>query len=291
VRAGEEGKVHPGADDNASGVAAILEIARLLKAQKPARTVVFAAFSGEEAGLLGARHYIEAARAAGFAYPLSRVVANINLDTVGRLEQGRIRILGTDTAREWSTLFTESAAQTAAPLEVVGQDLGGSDQKAFVEAGVPGVQVFASTAVDYHRPTDTADKVDIDGVAKVTALVKEAVVRLAGAPQGLTFIPPQAAPAAAAAPTDRPRRVATGLVPDMAYQGKGVRAGSVADGSGAAQAGLRPGDVVIAMGGKPIDDLRGLSEALKTFVPAQDIDVQFIRDGKTHTVPMRLGAR
>jgi hypothetical protein len=299
VRAGDEGKLHPGADDNASGVAAIVETARLMSALKPERSVVVAAFSGEESGLQGAKAYVAAAQAPGFPYPLAKTVAILNVDTVGRLEQGKVTIFGGETARDWPFIFQGIAAVTGTPVEVIAKDIGGSDQKAFAEAGVPGVQVFASTAVDYHRPSDTADKIDYRGLAKVVGVLKEAAVYLAGRPEPMPFAGPSATaaapqPSSAGAPTasgSAPRRVATGLVPDMAFAGPGVRAASIAEGSGAALAGLKAGDVVVALAGQQVADLRGLSDALKTFVPDQVIDVDFIRDGTPQKTAMKLGAR
>ena len=294
ARAGAEGKLHPGADDNASGVAAILEVARLLKDSKPERSIVFVAFSGEESGLQGSKHYVAAAKDSAFPYPLAKVMANLNVDTVGRLEGGKVTAFGGETAREWQFIFQGIAAETNIAVDVLAKDIGASDQKSFAEAGIPGVQIFASTAADYHRPTDTADKLDSKGLVKVVGVLKEASAYLASRPEPMRFTGPSAAAVVAtgAPPTgSAPRRVATGLVPDMAYQGKGVRAASISEGSGAAQAGLKSGDVLISMGDQPIDDLRNLSEALKTFVPAQVIEVKFTRDGKAQTASMKLGER
>jgi membrane-associated protease RseP (regulator of RpoE activity) len=213
---------------------------------------------------------------------------------VGRLETGKITAFGGETAREWQFIFQGIAAETNIAVDVLAKDIGASDQKSFAEAGIPGVQMFASTAADYHRPTDTADKLDSKGLVQVVAVLKEATAYLAMRPDPMRFTGPSAAAVVAtgAPPTgSAPRRVATGLVPDMAYQGKGVRAASIADGSGAALAGLKNGDVLVGMADQPIDDLRGLSEALKTFVPAQVIEVRYLRDGKPQTASMKLGER
>lgn len=290
VRAGAEGQIHPGADDNASGVASILELARLMKDKKPERSVVFVAFSGEESGLQGAKHYVGAARDPRFPFPLGKVMGVLNVDTVGRLEGGKITIFGAETAREWPFVFQGIGFTIKAPIEVVAKDLGSSDQKAFAEAGVPAIQVFASKATDYHRPTDTADKLDVDGLAKVVEVLQEAAAYLTSRPEPMPFTGAGAV-AAAPAPAGGPRRVATGLVPDMAFTGKGVRAQSVTSGSGAEKAGLKAGDVVLKMDGQSIDDLRALSEALKTFAPDQTISVDYQRDGQTRSTKMILGAR
>ena len=302
VRAGEEGKIHPGADDNASGVAVLLEVARLMKGQIPERSIVFAAFSGEESGLQGSKAYVAAAQDAAFPFPLAKNIAALNVDTVGRLEDGKVRIFGAESAREWPFIFQGAAATTAVPIEVIAKDIGASDQKSFVEAGVPGVQVFASTAVDYHRPSDTADKLDAKGMVKVVTILKEVADYLASRPEPMRLTgpagtgptgngPTAAAPSSPSPAAAAPRRVATGLLPDMAYDGKGVRASAIAEGSGAALAGLKAGDVVISLAGQKIDDLKALSDALKTLVPAQVIEVVVTRDGKPLTTSMRLGER
>ncbi|MCB2106912.1 MAG: M20/M25/M40 family metallo-hydrolase [Rhodobacteraceae bacterium] len=293
VRAGDEGKIHPGADDNASGVAAMMELARLLQDYKPERSIVFIAFTGEEAGLIGSKHYVGAAKAGGFPYPLDKTMVVLNMDTVGRLEGGKIRIFGGETARDLPFVFQGVGFTTGTGIEIIPKDMGGSDQKAFAEAGVPGVQVFASTAADYHHPSDTADKIDVAGLVKVVEAVKEAATYFAGRPEPMPFAGSTAEAAAtqANAGESGARRVSTGLVPDMAFAGKGVRAGSVTDGSGAAAAGLKTGDVVISLAEHKVGDLRELSDALKTFTPGQVIDVVYLRDGKEAKTSMTLGAR
>ena len=144
ARAGAKGQLHPGADDNASGVAVMLELARLMANAKPERSVIFAAFAGEEAGLLGARHYVRAAQAPGAPFALSGHIADLNLDTVGRLADGKVTIFGTGSAREMPFIFMGAGAVTGVPVQAVAQEIDASDHTAFVEAGVPAVQLFAS---------------------------------------------------------------------------------------------------------------------------------------------------
>src|SRR5262249_26450955 len=154
ARAGAKGQVHPGADDNASGVAVLLELARLVADAKPHRTVIFAAFSGEEEGLQGSRTYVNAAGRQGARFPLSGYIADLNLDTVGRLGDSKITVFGTGSARELPFIFMGAGATTGIPVQTAAQDIGGSDDRSFVESGVPAVQLFASSAEDYHRPSD-----------------------------------------------------------------------------------------------------------------------------------------
>jgi aminopeptidase N len=292
ARAGAKGKLHPGADDNASGVAVMLELARLTANARPERSVIFAAFAGEEAGLLGARHYVTAARAPGATFPLSRHIANLNLDTVGRLADGKVAIFGAASARELPFIFMGAGAVTGVPVQTVTQEINTSDHAAFVEAGVPAVHLFASVANDYHRPSDTADKIDYAGMTKVAAVLKEAAHYLATRPEPLHFSgrAPVARPRSPAA-TTAARRVATGIVPDMTHQGEGVRVGSVQQGSGAEKAGLKSGDLLLALGGVKTSNLKALAEALRGLRPGQTVEIEFARDAAILSGTLLLGER
>jgi hypothetical protein len=294
ARAGAKGQLHPGADDNASGIAVMLELARLMATanEKPERSVIFAAFAGEEAGLRGARHYVGAAQTPGAPFALSGHIANLNLDTVGRLAEGKVTIFGTGSARELPFIFMGAGATTGVPVQAVAHGIDASDNAAFVEAGVPAVQLFASVATDYHRPSDTADKIDYAGLGKVAAVVKEAVDYLAARAEPLNFSAnaPAAQSRGPAAPAAT-RRAATGIVPDMTDQGEGIRVGSVQPGSGAELAGLKPGDRLLGLGGLKTPNLRALADALKDLRPGQTVDVEFARDAAMLKSTLRLGER
>jgi C-terminal processing protease CtpA/Prc len=216
----------------------------------------------------------------------------LNIDTVGRLADGKVTIFGTGSARELPFIFMGAGAVTGVPVQAVAQEIDASDHTAFVEAGVPAVQLFASVASDYHRPSDTADKIDYAGLGKVAAILKEATDYLAARTEPLAFSGSVAAaqPRAPAAPTTT-RRAATGIVPDMTHQGEGVRVGSVQPGSGAETAGLKPGDRLLALGGAKTSNLRALADALKDLAPGQTVDVEFSRDATILSGTLRLGER
>jgi Zn-dependent M28 family amino/carboxypeptidase len=291
ARADAKGQLHPGADDNASGVAVMLELARLMADVRPERSVIFAAFAGEEAGLRGSRYYVRAAQAPGAPVALSGHIADLNLDTVGRLGDGKVTIFGAGSARELPFIFMGASAVTGIPTQVVTQELDASDHTAFVEAGVPAVQLFASTANDYHRPSDTADKIDYAGMTKVAAILKEAVDYLAARAEPLNYSGTAAtANARPAAPTGA-RRAATGIVPDMTDQGEGVRVGGVQPGSGAENAGIKTGDRLLALGGVKTSNLRALADALREVAPGQTVEVEFARDATILKSTLRLGER
>ncbi len=294
------GQLHPGADDNASGVAVLLELARVLAAgEKPQRSIVFALFSAEEAGALGAAHYAEAPPA---EFPLAKLFANVNLDTVGRLGAGKVQVLGTGTASEWVHIVRGGSFVTGVESASISGNDEASDQRVFIARGIPAVQFFTGPHDDYHRPGDTVDKVDVPGMVKVAALAKEAVAYLAERPEplGVTIKGAGAGPGAAAgaaagagapgaegAPKP-PRRVTFGVVPDFAFTGTGVRLGGTTPGSPAEKAGLKEGDVITKLDGKPLASLADFGAALRGMSAGQSVVVTYTRDGKEQTVPVTV---
>ena len=289
VHKGDEGKIHPGADDNASGVAVMLELARnLAGGEPPARSIVFVAFAGEEAGKLGSKHYAEH----GTPFPVKGIQAVVNLDTVGRLFDRKLQVIGTGTATEWVHIVRGAGFVTGIEAQSVPEALDASDQTSFIAKGIPAVQVFTGAHNDYHRPGDTADKLDAAGLVKVATFVKEIVVYLGGRAEPLTGT----AAAAPTAPGQAPaatggRRVSLGTVPDFAFAGPGVGVSGVTPGSPAEKAGLKQGDVLLAIDDKPLGSLRDLSEALKALSPGQAVIVLIKRDGAEMRVSVTLAER
>ncbi len=286
------GALHLGADDNASGVAVLLELARVFASgDKPQRTLVFVAFTGEEAGLLGARHFV----ANPLPLPLDKVLGVINLDTVGRAGTGKVSILGTGTATEWPHIFRGASFVTGVDSASVPGNFEASDQKVFIERGIPAVQIFTGPHGDYHRPSDTADKVDTAGLVKVATLVREAVAYLGERPTPMTVTITSAsgtaAPANAPAPQESGRRVSFGAVPDFAFEGKGVKLGGVTPDSPAAKAGLAAGDVVTSLNGLPVASLQEFSTTLRTLQPGQVVPVRYLRDGEERSATVTVVAR
>ena len=280
------GKLHPGADDNASGVAVLLELAsRLPLIANMERSVVFVAFTGEEEGRKGSRYYVRNER----WYPAAKAIAMINLDTVGRLGKGKLIILGTGSAKEWSPFFQEAGKALKIEIAEMAQELDSSDQKSFQEAGVPAVQLFTGPHGDYHRPTDTAGKIDGKGLAKVATIARAAAFYLANRTEPLTATTTSLRAGPAAPRTDR--KVTLGIVPDFTYNSKGVRLGGTAPDGPAERAGLRTGDVVTHAGGVPIMVLKDLSDVLKSKQPGDKLPVKFLRNGKEMAADVELKGR
>jgi hypothetical protein len=286
--------VHNGADDNASGTAGVLEIAgKLAAGPRPERTVVFIAFTGEERGLWGSAYYV--------AHPtvdLSKTVAMLNLDMVGRMVDDQVTVFGMGTAKEWTGLVTQVNNGLAKPLTLgfSPDGYGASDHSSFYAAGIPVLHFFTNTHADYHRATDDWQKIVPGGIDRITDLAAGIVRHLAGTGDmvAMSLTPvQQAAPPAPANETERARGYGPylGTIPDMTPRDFGVRFTGVREGSPAEQAGLRAGDVMVEFDGKPIADLYAYAYALREKKPGDVVKIVVERDGKRLTVNAVLQAR
>jgi len=270
-----EGRIHPGADDNASGVAVLIELARYFAGTAPERTIVFAAFSGEETGRLGSKHYVSAMK----RFPPAKTIGMINLDTVGRLGDRKLLVLGAESADEWVHIFRGAGYVTGVDVTTVTEPLDSSDQVSFHEARVPAVQLFAGPHEDYHRPTDSVDRIDASGLVNVAAVATEAIEYLASRPTPLTGrFADNGSESKHTAPRNS-RTASLGTIPDFAYTGKGCRISGIMPGSPAESCGLLPGDVIIRIDDTPIKGLRDLSVALKNRYPGDRIVLTVLRKG------------
>jgi hypothetical protein len=289
----DERAVHNGADDNASGTAALLEIARTLSSgPRPERSVLFAAFTGEERGLWGSARFV-----AQPIVPLERVVAMLNLDMVGRVTDDAITVFGVGTAVEWSEILDRASAAMARPLRIAKapDGFGPSDHSSFYGEGIPVLHFFSNTHEDYHRPSDDWEKVNIEGVERVAELAARVARRLAsgGADAvALTLVRQERpSPAATAQSSSSAYGPYLGTIPDMTPRDFGLRLTGVREGSPAELAGLRAGDVVVEFDGNPIADIYAYTYALQAKRAGDTVTIVVERDGRRITVQATLGAR
>lgn len=274
--------IHNGADDNASGVAALLEVAeRLGRAPAPVR-VVFVAFTGEEMGLLGSARYVNEP-----AVALERTVAMLNMDMVGRLREQPLIVNGAGTAPEWEALLRRLGERSGIELALSPDGYGPSDQTSFYARDIPVLHFFTNVHGEYHRPEDDWPLIDYDGIERIAGLV-EGVVRGVGDLDAITLVrqaPPQPSGGGAGS------GAWLGTVPDFTPVEHGVRLSGVSAGSPAEAAGFRAGDVIVRMGEHEIGDLYGLTDALRAHRPGDVVDVTVIRDGAELTRSVTLGSR
>jgi hypothetical protein len=277
--------IRNGADDNASGSAVVMELARILAANPPRRSVIFVHFSGEELGLLGSQHFVEHA-----PVPIEKVVAMVNFDMVGRLRDDKLIVYGVSTAEEMQGVL--DSANIVPPLDIraIGDGFGPSDHSSFYAKGIPVLHLFTDLHEDYHRATDDAERIEVAGMARVAEYAARVARALADRPERLT--PVRTAPPVATAAPRSGSGAWFGSVPDMAAgEANGVRLTGVSPGSPAERAGLRAGDVIVEFGGMTVADLYQFTDALRARQPGDTVQVVVQRDGQPHTVTAVLGRR
>ncbi len=320
--AARAGEIHHGADDNASGVAGLLELARIFATSHPRRTLVFIAFSGEEEGLLGSSFYINHP-----VVPLTQTVAMLNMDMIGRLQADKLMVGGMGTAAEWKDWVVqantalnmkvvvggEPAAQqhtaqaeipivtgangqvvaTASPRPrfalTLGEDgYGPSDHSSFYAKQIPVLFFFTGAHEDYHKPSDTAEKLNYEGEARIIALVRDIVRAVDANDKRPTYTQ---------AKSDNTQgrntgfRVALGTIPSYADSTDGLKLDGVRDGSPAAKAGLKAGDKIVRLAGHDIRNVHDYSYALGEMKPDQEYEVEAMRGAERLTLKITPVAR
>ena len=322
--AARAGDIHHGADDNASGVAAMLELARLLAQERPRRTIIFVAFGGEEEGLLGSNWYTN-----NPVVPLAQTIAMLNLDMVGRLREERLFIGGTGTAEEWRGLIAAAnqglelrvvagqggaherragegakaempvvygangqVAAVASPRErfrlTLNEDgYGPSDHSSFYARKIPVLFFFTGTHEDYHKPTDTADRLDYEGEARIVALIRDLVRAVDASDRRPTY----ATARSASAGRSMGFRVSLGTVPSYAESETGLKLDAVRDDSPAARAGLRAGDVIVKLAGREVRNVYDYTQALSEMQAGREYEVEVRRAGQTLSLRITPDAR
>jgi aminopeptidase YwaD len=334
-----EGEIHHGADDNASGTAGLLELARLFSQERRRmrRTIVFVAFGGEEEGLVGSSFYVQ-----NPARPLEKTVAMINMDMIGRLKEGALTVGGVGTSDVWRDWLARAnltpgvkvegdatptragatptppdkrddtsaaaarmgmsstagasasvgAGVASAPTERFGLRLnedgyGPSDHSSFYSKHVPVLFFFTGAHEDYHKPTDTADRINYEGEARVLELVREIVYDLQDADRR---------PAYAVAKSDGPVRstgfrVYLGTVPSYADSSDGLKLDGVKEGSPAQAAGLAAGDLIVKLAGRDVRNIYDYTQALSEMKAGQEYEVELMRAGRRLTLKITPTAR
>lgn len=287
--------IRRGADDNASGTAAVLELARLFSIAPPKRSVLFVTFSGEELGLLGSEYFVTHS-----PVHLDSAVAMINFDMVGRLREDKLIVYGVATATELPALLDSANAVSEpgkaspwnAPLRItaLGDGYGPSDHSSFYARNIPVLHFFTDLHEDYHSAGDVPSKINAGGEAHVVDVAERVIRAIADRPSRLTFVR-SAAPAPVAG-SRQGSDVYLGSIPDMSNSaGAGLRLTGVRAGSPAERAGLAAGDVIVEFGGRAVKDLYDFSEALYSHQPGDAVSVIVLRNGDRKQLTVYLGKR
>jgi hypothetical protein len=267
--------VHHGADDNASGVAMMLELAEKFAMTKGShkRTIVCVAFTGEEEGLLGSKHYVDDP-----GIDLRKVDAMINLDMLGRLNESNIlQISGVGTAKGLKDMVLSNSDTSVVKLALSDEGYGPSDHSSFYGKNIPVLFYFTGAHLDYHTPADTWDKINYDGMVKISDLIFNVAGKLANDDSTLEFR--EAGPKAA--PTRRMKGVTLGIMPDFAGAVKnGLRADFITPGRPAALGGMKKGDIITSIDGKPVNNIQDYMFRMQQVKPGQTISVEVLRNNQ-----------
>jgi aminopeptidase YwaD len=281
--------VHLGADDNASGIAALMALARAFVAAGGARrTLIFVAFSGKEVGLLGSYHYVKHP-----PVPIERTVAMINLDSVGRLRDQRLYVQGVGSGEGLGKIVKQASRGLGLELTLRDDGLRPSDHTAFYAEERPVLHFFTGPHLDYHRPSDTVDKINAEGLRVVTTVAYRTAAAIADRPAPIAYLRTRGSP-----PSEGGGERAGGYgpyfgsIPDLSESKvPGVLLGGVRPGSPAEQAGLKAGDIIVNFAGVTVKNLEDLTFALKTKRPGDLVEVIFLRAGKTQQAQATLQQR
>jgi hypothetical protein len=273
-------EIHNGADDNASGTTALLEVAwQLAKRQKKLpRRIVFIAFTGEERGLLGSSHYVRKP-----LFPLDKTVAMLNMDMVGRLKDNKLVVHGTGTAKGFKKLIDTMAKRGGFKITHNPGGNGPSDHASFYGKKIPVLHFFTGSHKDYHRPSDDFDKLNIKGIRRIASLVADAAVKIAES---------DARPEYVAVKSKVKRRGGSrpyfGSRPDFTVGAKGYAISGVSTDSPAERAGLKGGDVIVQFGKSKVGNLEDFDSALRKFKAGDKVPVTVLRKGKRVTLQVVL---
>lgn len=264
--------IHNGADDNASGVAGLIELARHFAGNqvKEKYNFLFVAFSGEELGLLGSKFYTSHP-----TIPIESVAFMINMDMIGRLDESKgLTIGGWGTSPTWGSLIPALALKNTLKFAVDSSGIGPSDHTSFYLQQKPVLFFFTGVHSDYHKVTDDADKINATGEQKILRLIADLVTELDKVSTVITFTE-AGNPHSEQVQTSF--KVTLGIIPDYSFNGRGLRIDGVTKNRPAAQAGLETGDIILKMGQYPIKDIQDYMKSLGQFESGQSIDVEVRR--------------
>ena len=283
------GQIHPGADDNASGTAGLLELARLLAPMKGQlqRGILFASFAGEELGLLGSEAWVKSP-----TRPLDKAIAMLNMDMIGRIKNDKVYIGGVGTGSTFQKVLDNAHDGSHLKFEYSQTGYAASDHTSFVAQKIPVLFFFSGLHSDYHKPSDTWDKINSEAAARLLNVVASTTVALDDAPEGPKFIAvADTNPHAGGISGGGGYGPYFGSIPDFGQTENGVRFSDIKPGSPAAKAGFRAGDVLIKFGDMPIKNLYDFTDALRRSKVGEVVRVTVLRDGKEVSADVKLEQR
>ncbi|MCE1163967.1 MAG: M20/M25/M40 family metallo-hydrolase [Bacteroidetes bacterium] len=284
---GNEKLIHHGADDNASGTAGVLELAEKFASERKniKRSILFLCFTGEEEGLIGSSYFANSEKFKEF-----NIVAMINMDMIGRLNENKLILNGTGTSTYWVPEIEKLNKNYNFSVSMSPDGFGPSDHSSFYGKNLPVLMFFTDLHADYHKPSDTYDKINSEGETKVLKMVYDMASDISNAP-----VKPEFTKVVKKEDDNKSERksvrVYVGTVPDFSYTGDGFKISGVQAGSPAEKYGILAGDIMIKFGDKEIKNIYDYTDALGQHKPGQEVDVTVKRDDKEVTLKVTLGKK
>ncbi len=277
--------IHNGADDNASGTAMLIELARRFAdvPERKGRRLVFMAFTAEESGLLGATHYCNKQP----LFPLDKTTTMVNMDMVGRLREDKLIIYGAGTAKGFPELLDELNKKHQFKIvkhTAIADNFSSSDHEAFYRQGVPVFHFFTDTHPQYHRPSDKVETLNVPGMSKITDYVEELTAHVATVQDRPEYV----RVARSATPTPRMAGPRLGIMPTYGDEKEGVLLGGVSENGPGAKAGLKANDRIIEIAGKPVANIQAYMTAMGGFKKGDAVEITIVREGKKEKVKVVL---
>jgi hypothetical protein len=280
---GDVGKIHHGADDNASGTAAVLAVGEMLASEPRTRNVMLQFWSGEELGLIGSNAYVNAP-----PVPIDQLAAYINFDMVGRMQDNKLTVQATGSSPVWARTIEQANVAAGFDLVVQQDPYQPTDVASFNQTGVPSLALFTGTHTDYHKPSDTSDKINYEDLDRVVEFAAAIVKRIGDAREAPQYTKVEQS---AQQGIRGGVRIFTGTIPDYSTEVKGLLLSGVIGGGPAEQAGLQKGDVIVEIAGQTIANIYDYTYALEVLKIGEPVKVVYQRNGERRETTLTPGAR
>ncbi len=283
---GKSPMVHNGADDNASGVAGIMELGQRFAENPPKRSVVVIAFSSEELGLYGSAHYVENPKV-----PNDKVIMMMNFDMIGRLKDNKLQLFGSGSAEEFPGTIDSLATIDSITVVKLADGFGPSDHTSFYKKQIPVLHFFSGVHTDYHTPADDWNLLNFPGELKIVDFADQFIRHFADSPIKPTYKETKDTALKTAGPTKGSSGAWFGIIPNFEESPSGCKISGTSQGSPAQKAGLKENDVIVSINGKPVKNLQELMYTINDHKPGEVLNVVLLRDGKEMKVDVTLSVR
>jgi len=280
---GKTPMIHKGADDNASGTAGLLELARIFASNPQKRSLLFVAFSGEEEGLFGSSYFVNHP-----PIPLDKISAMINMDMIGRLQNGHLFVIGVGSSSRFEAIVDSLDAIDSLSIGKMESSISASDQTSFYLKNIPSIMFFTGAHSDYHKPSDDWEKINYNGESYVIGFIQKFIETITNQTQAIDFRKIEGSNGTSPANHNYGMNVWFGIVPNFENEPQGFKIAGTSPGSPAEKAGLKENDIIIKIDNYQIKNINDFMYSLREFKAGDTVKVIFLREGKQKEALVKL---